>query len=110
MGQRESKQARMRELVKEWQASGEPSSRFAGRHGMSENGFRYWRLRFEATRPRKMRSRPVAFAPVRVVDDGVAAEAGVIEIRLASGDVIRADHGLPIERLKAIIQVLRGRC
>ena len=91
MGHREAKRARMQELVKEWRATGEPSSGFARRHGISENGFRYWRLQFEPSRPRKTRQRPLALAPVRLLDDGASSSPASLEIRLASGDVIRAD-------------------
>jgi hypothetical protein len=44
MSYQEARRARMRKLVKEWRASGEPVGRFAARHGMGENGLRYWRL------------------------------------------------------------------
>src|SRR5512139_681643 len=111
MGQREAKQARMRELVREWRASGEAAAAFARRHGMSDNGFRYWCAQFgrSTALAKAARSAQVAFAPVRVVDDSAALSPAGLEIRLRTGDVIRADQGLPMEHLKAIIQVLRGR-
>ena len=110
MGYREAKRARMRKLVKEWRASGEPVGRFAARHGMSENGFRYWRLQFAPGRLAPPIKDPVAFAPARVVDDGAPAGPAALEIRLATGDVIRADSGISIDRLRSVIQLLRERC
>lgn len=110
MSYQDAKRARMRKLVKEWRASGEPVGRFARSHGMSENGFRYWRLQFAPGRLVAPIKDPVAFAPARVVDDGVPASPAALEIRLASGDVIRADAGIPVERLRSVIQLLRERC
>ena len=111
MEQRETKREQMRELVREWRASGEPAAGFARRHGMTKDGFRYWRKRLGSeTIERETRGKRVAFAPVRVVDEGVAPSPAAIEIRLSNGDVIRAGHGLPVERLQAIIRLLRERC
>jgi transposase-like protein len=111
MGELETKREQMRELVREWRASGEAAAGFARRHGMTKDGFRYWRTRFgRGTTEREARSKRVAFAAVRVVDDGVAPSVAAIEIRLASGDVIRAGRDLPVERLRSIIRMLRARC
>jgi hypothetical protein len=110
MGYREAKRARMRKLVKEWRASAEPVGRFAKRHGMSENGFRYWRLQFAPGRLAPPIKDPVTFAPARVVDDGAPANPAALEIRLTTGDVIRTESGISIERLRSVIQLLRERC
>ena len=110
MGYREEERARMRKLGKGWRASGEPVGRFAKRHGMSENGFRYWRLQFAPGRLAPPIKDPVAFAPARVVDDGGPVSPAALEIQLATGDVIRADSGIPIERLRSVIQLLREQC
>jgi hypothetical protein len=78
---------------------------------MTRDGFHYWRTRFgSGTTERETRGKRVAFAPVRVVDDGVAPSPAAIEIRLASGDVIRVGRDLPLDRLGSIIRVLRERC
>ena len=78
---------------------------------MTQEGFRYRRTRFEkAAAMRRGRRQQPAFAAVRVVDDAGATSPAALEIRLAGGDVIRTDHGLPIERLRTIIRVLRKRC
>lgn len=111
MGEREAKREQMRGLVREWRASGEPAAGFARRHGMTKDGFRYWRARFgTGNAVRGTRSKRVAFAPVRVVDDGAAPSVATIEIRLASGDVVRAGHELPVEQLRSVIRLLRERC
>jgi hypothetical protein len=77
---------------------------------MAVDGLRYWRTQFEKPRTRGARKEPVVFAPARVVDDGAPLSSAGLEIRLATGDVIRADPGIPIERLRAVIQLLRERC
>ena len=111
MGKLEAKRARMRGLVEQWRASGEPLSRFAGRHGLTENGFRYWNERFGRKHPRRGPcSTPPVFTPVRVVDDAGAVGSVALEIRLAGGDVIRAGQELPAERLASVIRALRQRC
>ncbi len=108
MGKLGARRERMRGLVRKWKASGEPLSGFARRHGLTENGLRYWSERFGRRRSRRS-SAASAFAPVRIVDDSGAIGA-VLEIRLASGDVIRAGQELPAERLASVIRVLRERC
>jgi hypothetical protein len=111
MGELEAKRERMQRLVGQWRASKEPLARFARAHGLTTWRLRYWSEQFGPKRPqaRTRRSRPT-FAPVRVVDDGGALGAAALEIRLAAGDVIRASHELPIERLTRLIRVLRERC
>jgi hypothetical protein len=47
---------------------------------------------------------------VRVVDDSGMLGSAALEIRLAAGDVIRANQDLPVERLSRLIRVLRERC
>ena len=110
MRKQEAKRERMQRLVEEWQASGEPLSRFARQHGMTENGFRYWCKRFDAGASWKGRKGRPTFAPVHVVDDVAVPRCAVLEIRLSGGDVIRADHGVSMERLRATVRVLRERC
>jgi hypothetical protein len=84
----------MRKLVREWRASGEPASRFASRQGMTKDTFRYWRQRFsrDTTDSRSRKAAPTAFAPVRVVGDAGGMRPDVVEIHLASGDMLRVGH------------------
>jgi hypothetical protein len=102
----------MRSLVERWQTSGEPAKRFAERHGISPYKFQYWRAEFGQVKSRKKAEvRAAAFAPVRVLADGREGGAGAaLEIRLAGGDVIRCGHEVAIERLSAVVRVLRERC
>jgi hypothetical protein len=111
MGELEAKRERMRRLVGQWRASKEPLAHFARRHGLTTWRLRYWSERFGPMRPqRSARGARPAFAPVRVVDDGGTLGSPALEIRLASGDVIRAGQDLPVERLTRLIRVLRERC
>jgi hypothetical protein len=112
MTPRQAKREQMRKLVREWRASGEPASRFASRQGMTKDTFRYWRQRFgrDATDRRSGRGTPTVFAPVRLVGEAGGMRPDVVEIHLASGDMLRVGHELPLERLGAILRVLRDRC
>ena len=112
MKAREAKRERMRKLVREWLASGEPASRFAAQQGLTKETFRFWRQRFGRNKARRGRRRPAepVLAAVRVVDDLGAAGFATVEIRLVGGDVIRAGDGLTLDRLAGIVRVLRERC
>jgi hypothetical protein len=100
---------RMRRLVEEWRSSGESAAAFARRHGLSGFKFQYWRDVVKGMRGGQ-RSFDSSFAPVRLLDTSPTEGATALEIRLASGDVIRCGREVPIESLSAVVRILGQRC
>jgi hypothetical protein len=101
-------------LVREWRQSGLIGREFAASHGVTLWTLQYWReqLRKEEGRPAppvRLRRRRVEFAPVHVVP-AADSGGGDLEILLAGGDRIRLAASVEPDRLRRVLEMLRGRC
>ena len=93
-----------RQVIGQWQASGQSVSAFCREHGLSEGGFYAWRKRFVG------QEQGPTFVPVRVIPDtGVEPEAAAIEVALVGGRLVRIRPGFDPETLKRLLGVLEGR-
>src|SRR5262245_28545781 len=84
-------------------------------HRLHESAFYFWRREIAARDGRRHgASGPTtpaepAFVPVAVVDPPASRDAGVLEIRLASGHRLRVRAGCDRRLLADVVAVLEGR-
>lgn len=105
---RQTTAVRMRRLVRQWRASGEPQARFARRHGVRPWTLWYWgRKLAESSRGGAGTGR--AFVPVQVVPEA-PSRAAVIEVGLVSGERLTVPAGVSSDHLRAVLVALRSAC
>lgn len=125
---------RLRNLVGGWRRSGRSAADFARSQGVSQWALYYWAKRFgnepdggrSAGRggregaPRRVvsRSKPrrdLDLIPVQLLGeerpaDSLRPVAGMVEIQLRSGDIVRVGGEVPAERLRDIVTAVRQSC
>jgi hypothetical protein len=112
----ENRHAKMVALVQQWKESGKGAREFARKNGVTPWVLYYWRQRAASQTPearrrkRRLPRQPVRSArlmPVRVI--GEPADAGELEVVLATGDRLRVPANVSLERLHRVLQVVK-RC
>jgi hypothetical protein len=96
---------RMETLVRQWETSGESRRAFARRHGLTVSRFDYWKRQVRQASPEA-----VAFAPVRVLEEGEPRAGRSVEVVLASGDRIVVPAGASVDLLRTVLAALRASC
>ena len=93
-------------LVRQWEGSGESRRAFARRHGLTLWQFDSWKrqVRRDAAR------RGTAFAPVQLLTTSAAADAGVIDLTLVSGERLTIRASVSVDLVRAVLAVLRASC
>jgi hypothetical protein len=100
--------ARMRRLVAQWRASGEPGASFARRHHIPAWTFWYWCRKLSAEpRTASDDTPPPTFVPVRMAVD---PDAPVIEIVLSGGERLHVRTGASGDLVRAVVTALRAPC
>lgn len=106
----EARRAELRELVREWRASGESVRAFATRRGVGAHVLHYWKKRVDAGPTGRVvpapRSSALAFAPVQITPEA----ADGIEVSFGDGTRVRVGAGARRALVRAVLQVLAGRC
>ena len=119
-------------IVERWRRSGLSVRAFAREHGVSQWTLYSWVKRLakaggdDARRPTSAsrglsRSKPrrrIELIPARLVGpdelrrDGHATEggAGVVEVELRGGDLVRIIGSVPVERIRALLAAVRQPC
>jgi transposase-like protein len=100
-GRRLSQVERRTEAVRAWRESGQTMAAFARREGLAYSTFAGWVLKAARQRPVAKRT---GFAEVRVGPGLGAAPAGLLEVRLPDGTVVR---GASAAELAALVKALR---
>ena len=100
-GRRISQAERRAEAVSAWRASGQTMASFARREGLAYSTFAGWVLKAARKRPISKRPR---FAEVPLGSVLAAAPAGLLEVRLPDGTMVR---GASATELAALVRALR---
>ena len=101
-GRRISSVERRTEAVQEWRASGLTMAAFARREGIGYSTFAGWVLKAARKRPAAKRPR---FTEVRVGPVLASATAGLLEVRLPDGTMVR---GASAAEVAALVKALRS--
>lgn len=87
-----------RVVVDAWRASGETVAEFSRTHGIASERLARWAAR--------LGDPAVRFHPVRLTPEPEGRGAGVIEIELRDGTIVRLPTGFAIEDLRRILSVV----
>jgi len=93
--------------MRRWRSSGRSVREFCRREGVPETAFYYWRRELQRRSGfgggRGGRSAGPLFVPVRVSEGPGAVAAGVLEVRLPSGHVLRGAEPEKLARLAVLL-------
>lgn len=112
------REAEAKAVVKAWERSGQPLSRFAAAQGLKVGRLARWarRLRGRGGRGRRSGARvaplKLRFHAVDLVGSGAALQSTAIEVVLLDGRRVRVPAGFATDDLERVLQVLeeRERC
>jgi hypothetical protein len=91
-------------IVSSFRSSGQSALAFARSQGLAVSSLRLWASALPASPQRK----PPAFVPVRIAD--AVAPAGMFEVALAGGRVLRFPRGVATDELAAVCDALERPC
>lgn len=92
-----------------WHASGLSGPEFAKRHGLQVESVYRWGREFPDTgRAGRSRGEARGFTEVRVREGRMRPTAGVIEVVLANGRVVRVGGAVDARQLRAVIEALES--
>jgi transposase-like protein len=108
------KERHWRQLVEQWQRSGQSVRAFCASHDLSEQSLYWWRRELAArdhqATPAAEAPPPPRFVPVHVRAEPVAPLAdGLIEVVLCNGRRLRAASDVEPRRLAELVSALEAR-
>jgi hypothetical protein len=102
----------MREVLAQWQGSGLTLRGFGQQHGIAVSTLRWWRRVFRAADAAPLSG--VAEPAVRFTEVpppvNVFGTAGVVEVVLPSGHLVRVPAGVDSGTLQRVLQALQSIC
>ena len=115
MAKRDARRARMADLVRRFERSGQSGAAFCRRHRLQPQQLSYWRRVLgrakKAARPARRQPGPAAsFAPVSVIGTGVSLVGAGVEVTLPGGERLVVRPGTPKDLVREVLEVLRARC
>ena len=84
--------------LKAWRASGDSQVSFCQKHGLSRDAFQYWKKVLETSGSNGF---------VEVSRSGLSSSGSVVEIFIDGRLQIRIPHGVSLEQLRAVFQVVK---
>jgi hypothetical protein len=106
--ERSEKERYWRDVLRQWNRSGQTIRAFCDEHGLSEPSFYGWKRTIGERDQQRETGEPV-FVPVRVTTTTTAtAAAAALEVVAGAGRVVRVPAGFDADTLRRLLAVLEA--